>query len=107
MAPSPTRDRLTEGIFTPQDENEPLGRIEAALVKVIAAETVEKKLRMAQRQGVLQRATDEDLLTAGIEAGVITTNEAQTVEQANAFRAEVIRVDDFPADSWEKGAAHA
>lgn len=103
MAPSPTRDRLTKGIFIPQDESEPLGRIDATLVKVIAAEAVEKKLRHAQRQGLIREGIDLELLAAGSGAGVITSEEARILEQANAARNEVIRVDDFPADTWRQG----
>jgi acyl-CoA dehydrogenase len=103
MAPSPGRDRLTAGIFAPQDENEPLGRIDAALVKVIAAEAVEKKLRAAQRRQQLAGATAVDLLAAAVAAGIINSQEAQAVEQANVARTEVIRVDDFPADTWRQG----
>ncbi|MBD1401838.1 acyl-CoA dehydrogenase [Pelovirga terrestris] len=103
MTPSPTRNRLTQGIFVPTDVDEPLGRIEDALVKVIVAEVVEKKLRLAQRQGVIRETREADLPAAGIAAGVITTEEAQEVEQANAARAEVIRVDDFPSATLRQG----
>ena len=106
MAPSATRDRLTEGIFVPTDIDDPLGRIEDALPKVIAAEAVEKKLRAAQRKGKIVVGDESRLMAAAVAAGIITTQEAETVEQANAARSEVIRVDDFPADYWRKRSEH-
>ncbi|MGK2944383.1 MAG: acyl-CoA dehydrogenase [Desulfuromonadales bacterium] len=106
MAPSPTRDRLTAGIYVPTDIDDPLGRIEDALPKVIAAEAVEKKLRTAQRKRTLVVGDESRLMAAAVAAGIITAQEAETVEQANDARSEVIRVDDFPADYWLKGGEH-
>ena len=96
LEPSPVRDRLTAGLFIPADPDEPLGRLEDALVKVIAAEPVEQKLRDAVKEGRLRKGTDTALLEAGVEAGIITGVEADTVRQAEEARAAVIRVDDFP-----------
>ncbi|MDT8440845.1 MAG: acyl-CoA dehydrogenase [Desulfuromonadales bacterium] len=107
MAPSPLRDRLTAGIFVPTDPAETLGRIEAALPQVIAAEAVEKRLRAAQRQKQIVGRNDEELLAAAVQAGIVSESEAQSVAAANAARRDVIRVDDFPAETWEKGGAHA
>lgn len=103
MAPSPARERLTEGIFVPTDAEEPLARIDSALAQVIAAEAVEKKLRAAQRQQQISGQNEIDLLNAALQAGVISDSEVQTLTAANAARQEVIRVDDFPADTWRQG----
>lgn len=104
MTPSPTRDRITAGMFLPRAENEPLGRIDAALVKVLAAEPVEKKLRAAQRTQELTGTTAVELLAAAVAAGIISSEEAEILEQAEAARTDVIRVDDFPADTWRQEA---
>jgi acyl-CoA dehydrogenase len=106
MASSPTRDRLTAGIFIPEDLSEPLGRIEDALPKVIAAEAVEKQLRAALRNRMIAGESEDELLTAAVTAGAVSAQQAETVRQANAARSEVIRVDDFPADYWRKGGEH-
>ncbi len=105
MEPSPLRDRLTAGIYLPGDLHEPLARIDDALVKVIAAETAEKKLREAQRQGRLSGTTENELVEAGLAAGTITAEEAEAIRLASAARSEVIRVDDFPPDYRDKGCA--
>jgi acyl-CoA dehydrogenase len=96
LEPSPARDRLTDGLFLPKSLTEPLGRLEDALHKVIAAEPVEKKLRDAVRAGKLKEQRDALLLEAGAQAGVVSAAEAEILRLALAARAEVIRVDDFP-----------
>ena len=96
LEPSPARDRLTAGLFIPAGPDEPLGRLEDALLKVVAAEPVEQKLRDAVKAGQLKAGPDEALLAAGVEGGLITGDEADTVRQALDARREVVRVDDFP-----------
>jgi acyl-CoA dehydrogenase len=106
MTPSATRDRLTADIFVPTSLDEPLGRIEDALPKVIAAEPVEKKLREALKQKTFVGDADDHGLAAAAQAGAITADEEIIVAAANAARSAVIRVDDFPADYWRTGGGH-
>ena len=96
LEPSAARDRLTAGLFLPKSLTEPLGRLEDALRKVIAAEPVEKKLRDAVRADKLKEQPDARLLEEGIRAGVVSRAEAEILRLALAARHEVIRVDDFP-----------
>jgi acyl-CoA dehydrogenase len=106
MAPSALRDRLTHGIYLPTGTEEVLGRIDDALLKVIAAEAVEKKLRTARKAKQLFAVDDGEALREGVAAGVISFAEAEMVEAANAARREVIRVDDFPPDYGQNGGRH-
>jgi acyl-CoA dehydrogenase len=103
IAPSATRDRLTADLHLPDDLEEPLGALEAALVATIAAEPVEAKLRDAQKAGHF----DAGLIVGGgvdaiwgraRDAGVIDADEYALIERRNALRDKVIRVDDFPYD---------
>ncbi len=96
LEPSPVRDRLTDGLFLPAAPDEPLARLENALARVIAAEPVEQKLRDAVKEGKLKRLPDDQLLSAGVQEGVITPAEEETVRLALAARREATRVDDFP-----------
>jgi len=106
LAPSAVRDRLTAGIYTPTGLDEPLGRLDDALAKVIAAEAVERKVRDAVKGGRIAAGSDEQMLQAALQGGVITAGEAEIVAVAQAARREVIRVDDFPADYWHRGGSH-
>ena len=97
MEPSAVRDRLTDGIYLPAELHEPLGRLEDALAKVIAAEPVERKLRDAVKDGRLMAGTDMTVLDAGLQAGIITGAEAEMLVASWEARREATRVDDFPS----------
>jgi acyl-CoA dehydrogenase len=97
LEPSPLRDRLTAGLFVSTDPTDRLCLLEDALEKVIASEPPERALRDAVNRGRLTRGGDEALMQEGVAAGIITADEAELVRIARAARAEVIRVDDFPA----------
>lgn len=100
MEHSAVRDRLSAGIFAPTETDEPLGRLDDALHKVVAAEAVEKKVREALRNKTIAGRDEAQALTAAVEAGAISAAEADLVASANAARREVIRVDDFPQEYW-------
>jgi acyl-CoA dehydrogenase len=102
LSPSAARERLTEGMHVPVDSDESLGRIEDALIKVVLAEPVERKVMKAVRDGVLQKNSEEVLLHEAVRAGVILSEEEALVRAAIAARNEVIRVDDFPTKRKEK-----
>jgi acyl-CoA dehydrogenase len=100
LEPSPTRDRLTAGIYLPSAPDDLLGRLEAALSAVVAAEAVEKKLRAAVQSGTLTARDEETLLHEGVRRGVIREQEAALVREAHTRRREALQVDDFPPDYW-------
>lgn len=102
LTPGAVRDRLTDGIFLPSDLEDPLGRLEDALGKVIKAEPVEKKIQQAIRDGALKAESVEKGVEAALQAGVIDKGEADVVRAAAEARKEVIRVDDFPKDKWKR-----
>ncbi len=102
LSPSPARDRLTHGIHVPRGEDEALGRLESALQKVIDAEVVERMLRSAVKSGKLTKMREDELVDRGLAEGVIEAHEAELVKAAIAARREVIKVDDFSPDYWNK-----
>ena len=102
LTPSDVRDRLTAGMFVTRDQSCALGRVEVTLDKVIAAEGIEKKLRQAVKDKKLQPGSEEDMLTAAVADELISEDEAKTVRAASAAVREVITVDDFPQDYWQR-----
>ncbi len=106
MKPSAVRDSLTAGIFLPLDNLNPVGRIDDALVKVIAAEPLEKKIREAVKKGVIVSGEETQMLADAVTAGILSEQEAGIVSSAQEARREVVRVDDFPRDYWRKGDGH-
>ena len=96
--PGGARERLTEGMYQPQANGEPLQRIENALHKVIAAEPIEKRLREKMPEYEQDYQGLEGLLQAAVKQAIISEQEAETVRSADAARREVIQVDDFDPD---------
>ncbi len=95
LEPSTTRDRLTAGVYVPNDENETMGRIEAALRKVIAAEPLEKILNDAIKKGRVPGYDLEQQIEHALKAGVIDRAQVDILRAAHAARRAVIQVDDF------------
>ena len=98
IAPSAARARLTRGVFVPDDENDPIGGLEAALHAVIAAEPVEAKLRDAARRGALTARGGDEAAREALDQGVIDRAEHELLARAARLRRKVIMVDDFPKD---------
>ena len=98
IEPSATRDRLTDGMYVPRDENDAVGAVELALEATLAAEPLEGKIRAAQKAGKLSGADPAKLARHAFEAGAITAEELALLERRAALRDKVIRVDDFPQD---------
>ena len=96
LEPSPVRDRLASGAVVPMELREPLGRLEDALRKTLAAEPVERKLWAAAARGALPAGSEDALLAAGIQAGLLTGPEGEALRQALEARREAIKVDAFP-----------
>ena len=95
LSPSEARDRLTKGMYLPEDSTQSLGCIEDALVKVIKAEHIERRLREQLNDYKADYTGLEGMLAAGLEQSIITESEAELIREAELARNEVIRVDDF------------
>jgi acyl-CoA dehydrogenase len=96
--PGPARERLTRGTYIPDDENEAVGALEAALRAVIAAEPVAAKVQAAARAGAIVARWPAEEVEASVAAGVISAEEAGMLTHAARLRRKAIMVDDFPRD---------
>jgi len=96
------RERLTEGLFISDDDDDPLNQLEVALERATAAQPVLSNLRNAMRSGQLERGDPEQCLVEAVSAGVIDEREAAQVRAAIAARQRVIGVDEFPGDYWKE-----
>ncbi|HVF63485.1 MAG TPA: acyl-CoA dehydrogenase [Casimicrobiaceae bacterium] len=103
IAPSAARDRLTAGMFIPDDIDDPVRAIELALEATIAAEPIEAKLRALPAPASSLPETAEARDERALAAGVITADEARVLAEHRALVAQVIRVDDFDAALTELG----
>jgi acyl-CoA dehydrogenase len=96
LDPSMARDRLTAGMFVPDDPAEPLARLEDALPAVIAAEPHERALQKFIETLPLLHGDYEAQRRAALAAGVLTAEQAELVRVAQERRRAVVQVDDFP-----------
>jgi acyl-CoA dehydrogenase len=104
--PNETRDRLAGDVYLTPNANNPIGRMNALLADVIAAEPVERKfLKAAKTLGA--KAYDYNGQLAEVEAaGGITAEERKLLERVRAATFEFISVDDFDPRELEAAVKH-
>ena len=95
MSPSDTRDRLGQGVFLTPCENNPAGRINAALTKVIAAEPVERKFLKHVKSGEISALDVEGQLHEAQLKGLLSTEEVAMLRELQVLVHDAISVDDF------------
>lgn len=95
LEPSELRDELISGIYTPSDTNNPIGLLEDALLKVVAAEPAEKRIKLAIRTKILKSKSTAINIREAVEKEIINKEEERLLIAANEAIKEVIRVDSF------------
>jgi acyl-CoA dehydrogenase len=96
MMPSATRDRLATGIYRTVEPGNPIGLLQEALELSVAAEPLEKRIRV---EGVKTgRITALDLpgqIEQALACGLIDANETHTLREYDRKVMAIIDVDDF------------
>lgn len=101
LSPTETRDRVCKYAYLTPDENNPVGKINIVLQKVIAIEELDKKLYAAERAGKIKGKDTRELITAAEKVGIITKEESAKLLDAYEARLSVIAVDDFDPSELE------
>ncbi len=102
LSPTGSRYRLTHGAFlTPVKENV-LGLLEDALIKVIAAEPIEKMVKIAKQNGLIKGDALTELAQAAFAKNIISEEQLTTLLQADEARHAVIEVDDFTPEELSR-----
>ena len=104
LEPGDIRDRLTKGIYIDYDPIQPLGKLESALAKVIAAEPIERILyqRLKRQDESIASDPREDRLLQLVKAGLLNEEEARILRLGLDARRNAIMVDEFPQNYWKK-----
>lgn len=97
MSPNDARDRLADGVFLTPCANNPAGRINSYLQKVILAEPVERKFLKALKNSDIQALDFAGQLDEGVREGWITAEERKQLEELREMTIDAISVDDFDA----------
>ncbi len=89
------RLRLTRDIYVPPPDDPGLGRLEAALDKVMAAAPAVQAVKTAVRAGTLPHAPEGTLPDRAAQAGVIDDAALKRIREAERARDDAIQVDEF------------
>jgi acyl-CoA dehydrogenase len=95
MQPGAARDRLTSGIYIPEDEQDAVGALEAALASTLACEPLQLTLVQARKDGKLKALDELSRIAEARDQGFISAEQALQLERDYALRRKVIMVDDF------------
>jgi acyl-CoA dehydrogenase len=105
QVPGEQRDRLTEGMFVPDELDEALGQLEHAFRLAFEAEDVQRKLKDGIKAGKLPRkAAPTETVRQAVRQGIITEAEALVLHEANEAREEAVRVDSFTLEEYKRAA---
>jgi acyl-CoA dehydrogenase len=106
-APGEARDRLTQWAYLTPTPNNTVGRMNALLPDVIAAEPVERKFLKAQKAGQFTSHEYDAQLQEAAKAGVITESEAALLKRVRDATFEFISVDDFDPKELRAAVVHS
>jgi len=95
MAPTETRQRLAAGAFLSSVKENVLADVQDALVKTIAAEPIEKIIKVAHHEGQITGHALFEQAQSALEKKIITIEQFDFLMQAEEARKKVIAVDDF------------
>jgi acyl-CoA dehydrogenase len=99
------RERLANGMYSYSLTSNHIADIHDAFPKVIAAEPIEKTIRLAVREGKVNGYTLRDQAQDALKQQVITQAEYDIFLAADIARAKVIAVDDFTTEELQGRAA--
>ena len=103
MTPCDARARLADGVFLTPCANNPAGRVDSYLPKVVLAEPVERKFLKALKHSDIEALEFEEQLDEGVREGWITAGERAQLAELRVMTLDAITVDDF--EPWQLRAA--
>ena len=92
---SEQRDRITSGVYLPDDPTQAMGRMEKAFKLVQESEAIAKKIKKAVRKKELPKQPMSKLIELALEKSIITAEEKAKIAEAEEIRYDAIQVDDF------------
>ncbi|MEP7185499.1 MAG: acyl-CoA dehydrogenase [Rhodanobacter sp.] len=106
-APNEARDRMIEWVYRTPTPNNTVGRMNALLPEVIAAEPVDRKFAKALKAGQFKAHDYLGQLEEAEKAGVINASEAALLRRVREGVFEFISVDDFDTDELRAAVTRA
>lgn len=103
LEPTGARARIIDGVYLSPAGGNFLALLEQTLHKVIAAEPIEKTLKIALHDGLITGNTLAEQAESALANHIISPIEFDLLLQAEAGRQQVIAVDDFSAEEFLRG----
>ncbi len=100
LAPGETLDRLSDGVFNSDDNDNATGRITHALNLVLKTDELQRKLREAYKHGRID-SRDRDAYREAKEKNIITESEYTALLEAEEAVQDAIKVDEFSFSGWQ------
>jgi len=104
LNPNETRARLTDGIDKDITEHNVVMQMNETLKKVIDAEPLERRILKALKAGEIDAIAPADQLKQALDKEIINDSEFEKLTTVRAEVTEVITVDDFPFDAFDRTA---
>lgn len=99
LSPSDFRDRITQYCYVGKKNDDPIRRIEAALLQVEQIEPIWKKFQIAVRNGTVPKLGNlKDRVNAAVKADSLSADEAHLMCVFDDLYKDVIKVDEFSFD---------
>lgn len=106
MQPGEARDRLTAGIYVPEDKEDAVGALEAALLSTLQCEPLQAKLdaaRKAHGAAKIRSLSELENIAEARDKNILKPEEAELLERDYELRRKVIMVDDFAPEELMAG----
>jgi len=105
--PGEARERLSQFAYTTLEPGNPLGLLQEALELAEANAPLERRLRQAQKEGLIKSGYLGLQIDEGAAAGVINREEAAALREYHDKVANLLAVDDFAAEELSRQATQA
>ena len=102
MSPSDSRDRLTLGVYLPENDSQQVARLEEAFAIADEADVIEKRIYGLKKQGQISGRNIDQLLKQADQKVLITDQEAKLLARFIELKNAIIKVDDFAENEFRR-----
>ncbi len=105
LSPNESRQRLTHGIDRDESPNHLVAQMNRVLAKVIDTEPLERRVLKAIKSGQIDEIDPSAQLNQALAQDIISKNEYNLLTKVRQEVAEIIAVDDFPFEAFDRTLA--
>lgn len=102
LSPNESRQRLTDGIDKKESPFHIVAQMNKVLSKVIDTEPLERRILKAEKSGQITAIAPDAQLKQALELSIINEKEYNLLEKVRSDVSEIIAVDDFAHDAFNR-----